>query len=731
MTISIWRYSHLALAVSSFLLIALAAITGIILSFEPVTLKTLPYKVEKFSDITLAKSLPAIKSQFLEVTDLTVDNNQFVIVNGIDNDGKDVSVYIDPRTGKPLGKALKQSEFFQWVTTLHRSLFLHELGRFFVGLTAFLLLLIATSGTVLIIQRQRGIKRFFTKIVRENFAQYYHVTLGRLLLIPILIITLSGTYLSLVRFKIIPEHKITHEVDFDSIKSKPKLTISTINFFKTTPLSEVQSIEFPFSEDVEDYYTIKLTDREVTINQVTGDILTEHFYPTTVLMTNLSLDLHTGRASGIWAIVLALASANILFFIYSGFAITLKRISGRVKNKFKAEEATHILLVGSENGSSNRSATSIHKQLVKSGIKSFITELNNYKTYPSAQQIVVFTATYGLGDAPTNASKFIKLLDKIPQTNKIKFSVLGLGSKSYPDFCQYAFEVNNAISKQDWATPFLEIHTVNDKSPADLNQWASLWSQKSELEIPLVIDTSVAIPKKLKVFTVVSKTDIAHEEGAFLIRLKPKNNKKYLSGDLLAIYPANDHRERLYSIGMIEKDLHLSVRLHNGGLGSEFLYNLKVGGSIKAEVQPNPHFYFPKKASNVVMISNGTGIAPFLGMISNNVDKVHCQLYAGFRGLSSSVLYEEILNQNLQKEHLATLHFAYSRDGEKQYVKDLLSRDKEFVASTLQSGGVIMICGPLAMQKDLIELFELICQDHHQKSVSFYQAHNQILMDCY
>jgi len=131
------------------------------------------------------------------------------------------------------------------------------------------------------------------------------------------------------------------------------------------------------------------------------------------------------------------------------------------------------------------------------------------------------------------------------------------------------------------------------------------------------------------------------------------------------------------------------------------------------------------------MISNGTGIAPFLGMISNNVDKVHCQLYAGFRGLSSSVLYEEILNQNLQKEHLATLHFAYSRDGEKQYVKDLLSRDKEFVASTLQSGGVIMICGSLAMQKDLIELFELICQDHHQKSVSFYQAHNQILMDCY
>ncbi|HEX8608216.1 MAG TPA: FAD-binding oxidoreductase, partial [Pedobacter sp.] len=98
MTISIWRYSHLALAVSSFLLIALAAITGIILSFEPVLLKTLPYKADRFHELTLAESLPAIKAQFSEVTDLSVDANQFVVVNGVDDDGKSVTMYVDPRT---------------------------------------------------------------------------------------------------------------------------------------------------------------------------------------------------------------------------------------------------------------------------------------------------------------------------------------------------------------------------------------------------------------------------------------------------------------------------------------------------------------------------------------------------------------------------------------------------------------------------------------------------------
>ncbi|MEJ7559268.1 MAG: PepSY domain-containing protein [Pedobacter sp.] len=731
MTISIWRYSHLALAVSSFLLIALAAVTGIILSFEPVLLKTLPYKVDRFNEITLAESLPAIKAQFLEVTDLSVDANQFVVVNGVNNDGKSITVYVDPQTGKTLGIPGKQSEFFQWVTALHRSLFLHELGRFFVGLTSFLLLLIASSGTVLILQRQRGIKRFFTKIVRENFAQYYHVTLGRLLLIPILIITISGTYLSLLRFNVIPEPKITHDIDFDSIKTTPKLKLSNIKFFKATRLSEVQSVEFPFSEDVEDYYTFKLKDREVTLNQITGDILTERLYPATALLTNLNPDLHTGRASGIWAIVLALASANIVFFIYSGFAITLKRISGRIKNKFKAEEATHIILVGSENGSTNRFATSLYKQLIKEGLKCFNSKLNNYRTYPAAEHIIVFAATYGLGDPPTNASKFLKLLETIPQRNGIKFSVLGFGSTSYPDFCQYAFEINNAISHQNWSVPFVEIHTVNDKSPTDFNQWVTLWSQKSELSITVPVKLLDHKPKKLKDFKVVSRTEIAHVEGAFLIRLKPQNKLPFSSGDLLAIYPANDHRERLYSIGRIESDLNLSVRLHSGGLGSEFLHRLEVGQSIKGTVQSNPQFYFPKRASNVIMISNGTGIAPFLGMIANNRNKVQCQLYAGFRCTRSFSLYEGLIKSSLEKGQLASLNLAYSREGEKQYVKDLLARDKEFVATTLKTGGVIMLCGSLAMQKDLIELFETICQEHHQKSVSFYQAHNQILMDCY
>ncbi|GAB4029511.1 PepSY domain-containing protein [Spirosoma jeollabukense] len=731
MTISVWRYSHLALAVSSFLLLTLASITGILLAFEPISQKLQPYRVDNFSQLTLAQTLPVLKKNYAEISALSVDANHFVQIKGSDADGKNLTAYIDPQTGKMLGTPAPQHEFFQWVTALHRSLFLHEAGRFFIGLTAFLLLLITVSGTMLVIQRQRGVKRFFTRIVRDNFAQYYHVVLGRLSLIPIFVIALSGTYLSLARFGLVGEEKITPKIDFDAIQSKPERKLTDFAIFKQTKLAEVQSIEFPFSEDVEDYYTLKLKDRELTVNQLTGDILSENRYPTAVLLTSLSLDLHTGRSSAIWAIILSIASGNILFFIYSGFAITWKRRANRVKNNYTANESRFIILVGSENGSTFRFAQTIHQQLLRQGEKSYLTEFNNYTVFPKAEYLIALTATYGLGDAPTNAKRFGTLLEKYPQPQPVRYSVIGFGSHAYPDFCKFAFEVNHLLSRQSWATPLVDIHTVNDKSPDEFGLWAEAWSQQTDLPMTVSTEALKAPAPLLDTLTVTDNTGTAQSDGTFLIRLQPTRRKAVTSGDLLAIYPANDHRERLYSIGLLDKELQLSVRLHPGGLGSGFLHSLTPGETIHARIVNNDHFHFPKKAPVVVMIANGTGIAPFLGMISQNQQQKPCHLYCGFRQRASFDIYEEFLEESRAAQQLTNLHVAYSREGDKQYVSDLLSRDADFIANTLMMKGVLMICGSLAMQKDVINLLETICQTKLGKPVSAYQSHSQILMDCY
>jgi sulfite reductase (NADPH) flavoprotein alpha-component len=365
MTISIWRYSHLALAISSFIFIALASVTGVILAFEPISEKVQPYKVDGFSQISVAEMLDVFSKNNSEIIDISIDENQFVILKAIDENGKEIQVYANPKSGKILGEVGKENTFFQWVTNFHRSLFIHETGRFIIGLVSFLLFLIAISGTILIIQRQRGVKRFFTKIVKENFAQYYHVVLGRLTLIPILIIALTGTYLSLVKFGVFTEQKISHSIDFDTLKSEPKNEISQFQIFQNTELSNVKKIEFPFSDDVEDYFTVQLNDRELVVNQFTGEIISEVAYSKTVLLNNWSLDLHTGKSNAIWAVILAIACVNILFFIYSGFAISLKRIGNRLKNKYKKEECNYIILVGSENGSTISFANAIHNELLK------------------------------------------------------------------------------------------------------------------------------------------------------------------------------------------------------------------------------------------------------------------------------------------------------------------------------------------------------------------------------
>ncbi|UUC43902.1 PepSY domain-containing protein [Flavobacterium cerinum] len=731
MTISIWRYSHLTLAVSSFLFIALASITGIVLAFEPVLQKTQPYREGDFNQITVAEMIPVLKKEYAEITDVTIDANQFVIAKVIDDNGNDTTIYVNPKTGKSLGTVPKENAFFQWVTTLHRSLFLHETGRIFIGITAFLLFLIATSGTVLVIQRQRGIKRFFQRIIKENFAQYYHVVLGRLTLIPILIITITGTYLSLVRFELVPsDTKITHKIDFDAIRSEPAGKPADFKVFKNMPLSEVQSIEFPFSEDVEDYYTFKLKDKELVVNQITGDILSEISYSKATIFSNLSLTLHTGRSSAVWAVILAIAAANILFFIYSGFVITLKRRGNRIRNKFKGDESRFIILVGSENGTTFRFANALQQQLLKQGEKSYITEMNNYTVFPNAEQLILITATYGLGDAPTNASKFLSLLEKFPQQQNVQFSVLGFGSRSYPDFCKFAYDINNTLNLQTWAQPLLDIHTVNDKSPDDFQRWMNLWSQTTAIPFSEPIPDFKLKPKQLQSFTVVSKTELAHTDGAFLIQLKPNKKQRFRSGDLLAIYPANDHRERLYSVGKVNHNLQLSVKLHTDGLGSSFLYHLKVGETFKGRISKNEHFHFPEKARKVIMISNGTGIAPFLGMLDENKN-ADCYLYCGFRGEASFALYNESIDGYLSKLQLKEVHIAYSREGEKQYVKDLLARDSEFIAATLKSGGVIMICGSLAMQQNVTALLEVICSEQNNVELGYYQSHDQILTDCY
>ncbi|MES2574181.1 MAG: PepSY domain-containing protein [Bacteroidota bacterium] len=730
MTLSFWRYSHLALAVFSSLFLVLASVTGTILAVDAIQEKTPPYRVENFGSITLGETLPILRNIYPEITELTVDHNQFVTLEGLDQEDNDVNAYIDPRTGKILGEPIKKSEFILWTTALHRSLFLKETGRFIVGFISFILVLISISGFVLVLKRQRGIHNFFSKVVKEYFAQYYHVVLGRLALIPIFIIALSGTYLTLEKFNFFLE-KTESDKKIEIVKTAPISEKDNASFFKNTLLADVQKIEFPFSDDPEEYYIIKLKDRELEVNQITGAIISETKSPMTIQLADLSLDLHTGRTNVIWAIILGIASLNILFFIYSGFAMTLKRRASRIKNKHKAEESKFILLVGSENGSTLRFANAIYKQLLAHGEKVFVTELNSYATYPKAEHLIIFASTHGLGDPPSNGTKFISLVNQTKQKQKINVSVVGFGSKAYPDFCGYAREIDTLLAKQNWAERILDLQTVNDKSAEEFVDWIKLWSEKTGISLSTTPSLYNHVPKGLQKLIVLDKTLVSDSEHTFLLTLRANSRAKFTSGDLLAIYPANDTRERLYSIANHSGNIQLVVKLHPNGLGSGFLYNTEVGSIIKARIIKNPGFHIPKNTSKIALISNGTGIAPFLGMIEQNKKKTVIHLYSGFRKETETVIgYKKFTNEMIKKQQLLSFHLALSREANHNYVMNLIKRDADFFIDLLTHGGVVMICGSLAMQQDVeFALDEILAPT--SLTISDYKAKDQVLTDCY
>ncbi len=731
MTLSIWRYAHLALALISSLFLVMASLTGVILAVDAVQEKTPSYRVANFEDVSLAQAIPVLKRKYTELSEISVDHNGFVLLKGFDNTGNEVDAYIDPNTGSVLGRPVEKSEFVQWNIALHRSLFLKETGRLIIGVICFLLIVIAVSGLVLVIKRQSGLRRFFAKVVKEYFAQYYHVVAGRLMLIPILIIAVTGTYLSMARFYIFPSATSQHQKNSATKEVEKQQDIANFGVFKSVKLADVKKIDFPFAEDPEEFYTLKLKDSELLVNQFSGAIISEIKHPKTLLFENLSLDLHTGRTNIIWAIILGIACINILFFIYSGFVISLKRRATKMKNKFNPNEAEYILLVGSENGSTLYFADAIHQTLLQQGKLSYISQLNQYQSYTKAKHLLVFTSTYGLGEAPINANKALALIQKIPQSQKVNFSVIGFGSHAYPDFCAFATQIDQILDKQTWAIRATSLHTVDDKSPSDFVKWTKQWSLNSGLTLATTPALYAQKATGLEKMMIVDRTEVSAREQTFMLTIHSPARSKFTSGDLLAIYPANDHRERLYSISKINDNIQLVIKFHPNGIGSEYLNKLNIGSTFKARIVQNSTFHAPKEKS-IIMIGNGTGVAPFLGMIKDNTNKKGIALYLGFGKQTEMVNHYEIfLTQQIKKQQLKNYQIALSREQNQCYVMDLIRKDASAIAQQLNNGAVVMICGSLQMQLDVEETLNDFCASMNGKTLVYYKDRRQILTDCY
>lgn len=731
MTLSLWRYSHLVLALSSALFLVVASVTGVVLAFEPITESIKNYDVVSLKEVSLAETITNLKKEHIEVLQIRVTSDDFVMASLVNEEGETVKHYIHPITGELLGKVEEKSAVFKWMTNLHRSLFLKSIGRFFVGFVSLLLCFIAITGLLLLAQRQGGFFKLYGKVREREFNQRYHVILGRWLLLPLILVAVTGVYLSMEKFNLLPENEQQLDWSATGNKSLGNLPIAEQKFFKETTLSEIKNVNFPFSNDAMDYYEIALDDRKVLVHQYTGEVLSEIAYPFTHLASLWSLKWHTGEGNILWSLILLLASASILFFIFSGSAMYLKRRRRKhapllVDNIGTSE---YIILVGSESGNTFSFASAFAKALKETKKSVAVTTLNEYASFPKATNIIVFTATYGDGDAPTNARKFESVFHRIDQPNSIQFTVVGFGSTDYPKFCQFAIKVDGLLHSKSTHKPLMPLVKIDEQSDLAFTDWINNWNVYTGMNLRVKLPHQKKKPKKDESFIVIERTSLNVDNTA-LLRLSPKNKARFQSGDLLNIIPPEDTFARQYSIAKINGDILLSIKWHPNGICSTYLCTLKVGDSIAARIEKNEKFHFPAKAPFVWLVANGTGIAPYLGMVHNN-DKIPLRLTWGGRTAASFDCYQEILERPLSRERIKDYQLTFSQDNDKAYVQNVLVNQKVEVAKTLKEGGVFMLCGSLAMQHAVLDVLEDITTTVLKQPLSDFENNGQLLMDCY
>ena len=489
MMLSIWRYCHFSLAAIASLFLILASLTGAILAFEPITNSLKNYSINNLNEISLKETLNVLDKKFKEVYEIQITAENFVSAKVLTFSNQTEEVYLNPINGETLEKVKPKSKFFSFFTNLHRSLFFKKIGRVFVGIISFILSLITLTGLILLIQRQGGVFKIFKKIKENDFSEKYHVVFSRVFVLPVFLIAISGAYLTFDRL-------VVGDLRNSMILKEEILSNNKYLKFDLIALDKVKKVVYPFSKSESDYYSIELSDRSVMVNQYTNRIYSQSFYPFSFFTKNWFYNLHTGKGNVLLSIILFASSISILFFIFTGFKISVKSTLKKLNIKYLSSdiESKYVILVGSEKGNTFEFAKFLSAQIQSFGEKVIIKPLNSYKVYNQAETFIILTSTYGEGDPPSNANNFIHLFKKFNQPNKISYSIIGFGSLKYPKFCAFAINIDRMIRPIDNFEEIVPLMKVNRRSVEEFNNWIKMWNRSklskikfNEMEIETMV----------------------------------------------------------------------------------------------------------------------------------------------------------------------------------------------------------------------------------------------------
>lgn len=223
-----------------------------------------------------------------------------------------------------------------------------------------------------------------------------------------------------------------------------------------------------------------------------------------------------------------------------------------------------LILYASETGTAEGFARKAARQL--SRYRPQVMALNEYNidTLASEKLLLVVTSTFGNGEMPSNGKRFLQWLQQQPQgsLNGLSYSVLGIGSTVYEQFCAAGVSVDKALAKAG-ANCIVPIHKADEiKGQADtFKQWLGLVSRvmgedttsgSTAIDSPKLTVTFLAeallaptTGERGMVVPLVANQELLQEvvPGSRSTRLivfdLTDTDLQYETGDHVAVYPAN------------------------------------------------------------------------------------------------------------------------------------------------------------------------------------------------
>ncbi|MFT6914671.1 MAG: sulfite reductase (NADPH) flavoprotein alpha-component [Motiliproteus sp.] len=716
------RKFHSLAGLLATLLVILLSITGAVLAVNP-ALERAQARVAGTASISVAELTAKLASDYPGAEQIQRSPSGSIVVYFYDGERTGAD-RIDPLTGITLGP-YSTSPIMVWVKNLHRSYLLDTPGRVAAGIGALFMLLLTLSGAFMLANRLGGWRHIFRPI-QGPFGQRLHAQAGRIALLGLLLSATTGLYMSAVTFELIPGDQAAEPAFPETVHGGVPAAAHNLAALKTIPVTELRELVYPYPKDSNDVYSVTTAQGSGFVDQSSGQLLSFQPHSRTQKLYELIYSLHTGE--GLWwlGLLLGLSALSVPLMTWTGIGIWWQRrqsattIDTIANNNSAPRLADSLILVGSESNSTWGFAKTLHDALNQAGHRVHTTSMNCLESclesrfeshYPQAKRLFILTATYGDGDAPASANRFLARLESMIESSEspqLPVAVLGFGDRQFPQFCGFAKKVEAALAARGWPQ-LLPLETINRQSPQEFARWGNAVAEV--LGIELTLEHSPTHPRSTTL-ALVERVDYgaAVQAPTAVLRFKALENGRsdllsrlrgrtglpqFEAGDLVGILPPDSDVPRFYSLASASTDgvLEICVRQHPGGLCSGFLHALAKGDTIEAFIKFNPSFRPAFGKAPIVLIGAGTGIGPLVGFIRHNIAHHPMHLYWGGRSPQSDFLYEPELNGYLQDKRLTSLHAAFSRAEERAYVQDKIAVDGAELRRLIEMDAQILVCG--------------------------------------